>query len=378
MDINEIIGKQFERYTVLRGAEDHITLSGRHCQKAFCRCLCGTEKEVFVADLISGKTKSCGCYTKDRNHDTMIDLTGQQFDRLTVIREDGRDNAGIVLWLCQCICGNYVRVTAARLTSGNTCSCGCLQKDRAGLNNFKDLTGMRFGHLIVLYRDTTAPKGKGAYWVCLCDCGGIKTIRGKDLLSGHNITCGCGIGLDHHRLNLVGRQFGELKVIAFAGIKNNQTQWLCRCSCGRETVVSVGCLTSGNTRSCGCIVSRGEHHIAQFLDAHNIIYYTQKKFIGCCDIAPLKFDFWLPEYLTCIEFDGIQHFEVSKNWNDTEEGLRDRQNKDAIKDKYCEENDITLIRIPYWEKDNIESILIDWLFLNDADEANSSDVDLSA
>lgn len=49
---------------------------------------------------------------------------------------------------------------------------------------------------------------------------------------------------------------------------------------------------------------------------------------------------------------------------DKRDNLSVRQKRDTIKTKYCEENDIVLLRIPYWEKDNIESILSDWLFLN--------------
>jgi hypothetical protein len=52
-------------------------------------------------------------------------LVGQQFERLTVIREVGRDKIGNVMWLCQCNCGNQSIVAAAWLRSGNTKSCGC-------------------------------------------------------------------------------------------------------------------------------------------------------------------------------------------------------------------------------------------------------------
>ena len=123
-------------------------------------------------------------------------------------------------------------------------------------------------------------------------------------------------------------------------------------------------LRSGTTLSCGCIRSIGENIIKVFLDKHNIHYYREKKFNGCYDIRMLKYDFWLPDYGMCIEFDGVQHFQDAQSW-DKSSTLDDRQRRDAIKNKYCEENDIILLRIPYWEKGNIESILTDWLFLND-------------
>ena len=59
-----------------------------------------------------------------------IDLTGQTFGRLIVIREAGRKN-GHVAWLCRCDCGGEVVVTSHHLRSGHTQSCGCLQRERS-------------------------------------------------------------------------------------------------------------------------------------------------------------------------------------------------------------------------------------------------------
>lgn len=68
----------------------------------------------------------------------LIDLTGQTFGRLTVIRRDGnhpkkRQDGKVVkgetIWLCQCECGNLSRTQGRRLTSGRTRSCGCLNRE---------------------------------------------------------------------------------------------------------------------------------------------------------------------------------------------------------------------------------------------------------
>lgn len=58
-----------------------------------------------------------------------INLTGMQFDRLTVIRADGVNEIGQVRWLCKCRCGNRVVVDSASLTRGLTRSCGCLMRE---------------------------------------------------------------------------------------------------------------------------------------------------------------------------------------------------------------------------------------------------------
>lgn len=70
-----------------------------------------------------------------------IDLTGERFGRLLVIREYGRDKSGKILWLCRCLgkngddCGNEVAVTTGQLRSEHTQSCGCLRRERLSERN---------------------------------------------------------------------------------------------------------------------------------------------------------------------------------------------------------------------------------------------------
>jgi very-short-patch-repair endonuclease len=110
-----------------------------------------------------------------------------------------------------------------------------------------------------------------------------------------------------------------------------------------------------------CKNSKGEHKIADFLNVNNIIFKTQKRFKDCKNINMLPFDFYLPDYNICIEYDGIQHYKVVKRFGD-EAGFKKTQLNDKIKTKYCEDNNIQLIRISYLEKD-IENILIEKLKL---------------
>ena len=59
-----------------------------------------------------------------------IDITGQRFGRLVAIEPiSRRTRGGHVIWLCECVCGNLAFVPSGQLTSGNTKSCGCLQKE---------------------------------------------------------------------------------------------------------------------------------------------------------------------------------------------------------------------------------------------------------
>lgn len=109
-------GKVFGRWKV-------VSYKGKRNSRDIwlCQCECGTTKEVQQRILLNGKSKSCGCSSKDK----IKDITGETFGRLTVISfaytKDKRS-----YWNCVCTCGNTVILNAHKLTSGNTKSCGCL------------------------------------------------------------------------------------------------------------------------------------------------------------------------------------------------------------------------------------------------------------
>lgn len=105
-----------------------------------------------------------------------------------------------------------------------------------------------------------------------------------------------------------------------------------------------------------CKTSKGENKIKIFLDKLDIKYSQEKEFDGCVNKSPLKFDFFIEDLNLCIEYDGRQHFESINLWGG-DHGLKIRKKLDKIKNKYCIDNDIELIRIPYWDFENIEDIL---------------------
>lgn len=93
------------------------------------KCLCDCKQEVIVVgyNLTNNSTKSCGCLRKESGKSRIKDLTGQVFGRLTVMNLYGSDKTA--LWSCKCECGNYVVVPRGSLISGRTKSCGCFNKD---------------------------------------------------------------------------------------------------------------------------------------------------------------------------------------------------------------------------------------------------------
>ena len=122
-----------------------------------------------------------------------------------------------------------------------------------------------------------------------------------------------------------------------------------------------------NDKGCPyCRMSHGEKNIMLYLEKENIDYEFQYVFDDCIYQRVLPFDFYIPDKNLCIEFDGIQHFEPTRfNKKMTHEEAIENYNqqviKDNIKTNYCKNNDINLLRIPYTEFKNIESILNKYL-----------------
>lgn len=100
--------------------------------------------------------------------------------------------------------------------------------------------------------------------------------------------------------------------------------------------------------------SMGERRIRNFFDENNIHYLQEHWFNDCRDTNPLPFDFYLPEENTIVEFDGRQHFNSTSFFKHSQEVTPIH---DKIKNKYCNDNGIKLIRIPYWDLEKVERIL---------------------
>jgi hypothetical protein len=93
---------------------------------------------------------------------------------------------GRIKWRCLCDCGNISTPDSSDLKNGRIKSCGCLRRDMAGSAQRLDLTGKRFGRLVVIATLSRGP----VTWKCLCDCG--KTIiRETERLTSGARSCGC-------------------------------------------------------------------------------------------------------------------------------------------------------------------------------------------
>ena len=227
-----------------------------------------------------------------------------------------------------------------------------------------DLRGQRFGRLVVIDKDIEiSKKKKRSYWLCQCDCGNQKVIRHTNLTTGETISCGCyakEISSQIHTQDLTGQRFGAITALYRLDQKyDNCYIWHCKCDCGEEKDISSGSLISGDTQSCGCIkASIGEINIQKILEQNNIKFEKEKIFEDFIyketGFHP-RYDFYLPEYNRLIEFDGRQHYQEINYFRNK---LLERKNKDIVKNEYAKSHHIELIRIPYWERNNITLDLI--------------------
>lgn len=119
----------------------------------------------------------------------LIDETGNRYGRLVVI-ERVKNIGSSAAWLCRCDCGNETIVRGGGLRKGSTRSCGCLRREEHSKRFTKDETGKRYGRLVVIKRVNNS-KTKQAQWLCHCDCGNTKIVRGVCLREGSVQSCGC-------------------------------------------------------------------------------------------------------------------------------------------------------------------------------------------
>ena len=234
-------------------------------------------------------------------------------------------------------------------------------------SNLIDIQGQKFGRWTVLEKIKVEGK-KEAYWLCRCDCGTERKVLGKNLRNGRSTSCGCykreqdkifmtKYNKEHSSaLDIAGHKYGLLTPIKPTEKRlSSSIIWECLCDCGKITYVSVDNLRGKRpVRSCGCLGSSyGEKAIENILIENNIQYIKEYR------IQNLKrFDFAIldekEDIIRLIEFDGEQHFKNVSNWDTIET----QQRRDKEKNNYALSHNIPLIRIPYWERNNISLDLI--------------------
>ena len=191
-----------------------------------------------------------------------------------------------------------------------------------------------------------------------CDKGHIRKQNFRDFKSGKRCYyCYASIPLN---INYIRE---EIEKVGFKLLsneyKNNKT--LLTVMCDKGHVYTTNWCNFKNGKRCPkCYeetnASKGVREIEEYLIDNNIEYIREYTFNDCKSKNVLRFDFYLPQYNCCIEFDGQQHF-IMVDYFGGFDGFVSTVIRDTIKNIYCKDNNINLIRIPYNKLENIKNIL---------------------
>lgn len=282
-----------------------------------------------------------------------INLINQKIGKLIVIDETSKRKHNSVVWRCECECGNIIELSTKELRNDGIISCKECGNDRQPkIHITENIVGNTYNNLTVLEKTNKKSGGKILY-KCQCNCQdkNIIYVNRTDLINGHTKSCGC-----------IARKFkpGDIinnrKILSITNKKynNRAISYFCECLlCSRKYSTSSSNLQ--HTFSCGCQKSLGEFNIIQILEKNQIKYKKEYIFPN----TQFKYDFALLDnnnnIIRLIEFDGEQHYiEGVKNtgWNTIKKYKHTKEN-DLKKEELAKNNNIPLVRIPYWERDNI-------------------------
>lgn len=262
------------------------------------------------------------------------------FGSYKVLERDYSRTAAARYWKIKCeFCGDEKSIRSDALKKNPICKC---QKDK--------MLGKIFGDFLVLEKCKEKTKDNCILYQCKCThCGHIENVGSNVLRSNRKHCSNCHIRKTT-MINMEGQVFGFLKVLErdlnpeHLGHEND-TYWKCQClKCGSIKSIRGISLRKGLTKSCGCIKSVGEEIIGAILTDNNIIFQKEYTFNDLIYKNKLRFDFAIfnsdGTLSHLVEFDGIQHFEQT-GWED----LTTIQFRDNLKNQYCYDNNIKLIRL---------------------------------
>ena len=214
-------------------------------------------------------------------------------------------------------------------------------------------------NLEVLELDLNPPfQSHETAYKCRCvKCGEVKTYRKTNIIEGPGChKCEGYLGGRGYREWEVGQKFGFIEILG-QGERNGYVVGKCVCGTVREFALqNLKGRGHSRTISCGCKQqSAGEFKITTLLEENGVNFKTQYR-IDDFSLYSL-FDFAIFDddnnLIKLIEFDGEQHFEPVEHFGGVEKFLIQKE-RDERKNKYCEENNIPLLRIPYWDYQRID------------------------
>lgn len=281
----------------------------------------------------------------------------------------------------QCACGTVFQTDLHHFRTQNQRQCPLCGRRNASLKRANPLEDVR-QRLRGIGCEYVAGEyiNRSSKLTIRCTCGHLRTLSMNSVFYAKKPFTGlceaCSIRRQHDttRMNL-----DDVRVLLAAkglellseSYENAKTPLRMRCLCGREFESTYDLIRSGDKRPCCRIcagrISAGEQAVMAWLDAHAIPYVREKTFPQCrAGAKPFRFDFYLPTKNVCIEYDGQGHFKIVNysgkgDSDDLIRTLLDTRERDLLKNRFCEEHGIGLIRIRYDEFDDIPRILSDKL-----------------
>lgn len=255
-------------------------------------------------------------------------------------------------WICECECGNKKSINGSSLKSGGTKSCGCLYK-KDHEKRIDDLTGMRFGKLIVMELDKEKTEQNRrdrrvncVTWKCICDCGNTCSVSRSHLREAN--TCSCGCWRKESPKVLEGAKYGTIleecpNLVKFLVNKEDATKYSKKSNkkvdvvcdqCGTKKKISIIDMTTSNGIRCGKCrdgLSYGEKVMNSILTQLEEDYETEKTFSWS---NRKRYDFYVKEKSCIIEIHGLQHY---SGWFNS---IEQEQDNDRFKLKIAKENGI--------------------------------------
>lgn len=204
----------------------------------------------------------------------------------------------------------------------------------------------------------------------MCECKKIYKVTFANFIYQNQSKCGFCRGKVHWNYNLVKEYVNnntDCNLIS-KSFQNADSQIKFQCKCGNIFFTSFSCFKNSNkTRcdKCSNSMSRSEYMISEFLIRNNVSFIQEYRFEDCRNKLPLPFDFAIIDdygnVSILIESDGEGHYKPINFGGTSDEVAISKYKKlkinENIKNKYCEENGINLLRIPYWDFERIEEVL---------------------
>lgn len=353
---------------------DHVEYSVTNNNKTLIYYFCPNHRDKGVqTKVLSDMKKSTGqcnyCLGRERTHEDFVSEVYAKNPNIIILSKFTKTDDDIQ---CKCSIDGYIWTNSAKnLLQGQNCKLCTARQSNAKRRHTKEwfLSKMEELHKdIEVLSEFTDMKSK---LKCRCKIDGHEWETTADgLINGKSGCILCSWINNGLRCRKTNEQFLEElskinpTIIPLEEYVHEHHKIKCKCKIHNyEWYASPNKILHRKTGCPKCASYHNENNIDEILDKWGYKYTAQKRFDDCKDKNTLPFDRYLDDFNILIEYDGEGHYMPIRRGNMTqkkaEENLRIIQYHDQIKNDYCKKNKIPLIRIPYWEKDNLEEILFD-------------------